>query len=243
MSYLDWLKKREGYSAKPYWDYKQWSVGHGTRASGPNDRVDPAEAQRRLENESQKAFKFVDSRFPGVDAGTRAALADLTYNAGTKWADSGLGKAVASGNLDEARNRFLQYTRAGGAVNAGLVARRNDAANWIGGSGPDGAPAAPFQATSPTESQGSAPFAVATNAGAGTAPPPAASAGPSVGPFTFALKDAENPLSTFAQNLAKSAEQEQAPIDTSALKAAIAAESDRRSKFAITPEELRRRLA
>jgi len=64
-----------------------------------------------------------------------------------------------------------------------------------------------------------------------------------VGPFTFALKDAENPLSTFAQNLAKSAEQEQAPIDTSALKAAIAAESDRRSKFAITPEELRRRLA
>ena len=43
--------------------------------------------------------------------------------------------------------------------------------------------------------------------------------------------------------LAKRDEQEQAPIDTSALKAAIAAESDRRSKFAITPEELRRRLA
>ena len=44
--YIDRLKKSEGFRSKPYWDFKQWSVGYGTRASGPNDIVTKAEAER-----------------------------------------------------------------------------------------------------------------------------------------------------------------------------------------------------
>ena len=80
--YIDRLKKSEGFRSKPYWDFKQWSVGYGTRASGPNDIVTKAEAERRLGMEVAKAASYVDKLNPHLDAGTRAALTDLAYNGG-----------------------------------------------------------------------------------------------------------------------------------------------------------------
>ena len=32
------LKLEEGFSAKPYWDYAQWTVGYGTRC--PDDKLE-----------------------------------------------------------------------------------------------------------------------------------------------------------------------------------------------------------
>jgi lysozyme len=134
-TYLDRIKKLEGYYAKPYWDHKQWSVGYGSRASGPNDTVDEAEAERRLGSEMQCAASLVDQFAPGIDPGTRAALVSLTYNAGPKWMQSGLGQAIKSGDLDKARASFLQYNKASGQVLPGLVNRRAQEVGWFG-SGP-----------------------------------------------------------------------------------------------------------
>lgn len=133
--WLDQIKKFEGFYAKPYWDARQWSVGYGSKASGPNDMVDRAEADRRLSNELGAAAKYVDQFAPNLDAGTRAALVSLTYNAGPSWMTSGLGRAIQAGDMDAARQSFLQYNKSEGRELPGLVSRRHAEANWFGQSG------------------------------------------------------------------------------------------------------------
>ncbi len=36
--FVEFLKKEEGFAAKPYWDYSQWTVGYGTKC--PSDMLD-----------------------------------------------------------------------------------------------------------------------------------------------------------------------------------------------------------
>lgn len=130
MTLTDRIKQFEGYTAKPVWDYKQWSVGHGTRASGPDDIVDEAEAARRLEAELAPAAAIVDKAAPGVAPGVRDALISLTYNAGDAWTRAGLGEAIRTGDMPRARELFLQYNKAGGQELPGLVKRRQAELAW-----------------------------------------------------------------------------------------------------------------
>lgn len=135
-SYLDAIKQFEGYAAKARWDYAQNTNGYGTRARFAGEVIDQAEADRRFSDEIKKAADFVDKFAPGLDDGSKAALTSLTYNAGTAWTQSGLGQAVASGDLDTARSLFLQYNKAGGNVLDGLVQRRLQEVAWFGQGGP-----------------------------------------------------------------------------------------------------------
>ena len=137
-SFLDAIKKFEGYSAKARWDYAQNTNGYGTRAQFAGEVVDKAEADKRFTNEISKAAAFVEKFAPNLDAGSKAALTSLTYNAGTAWSESGLGEAVASGDLDKARTIFLQYNKAGGSVLDGLVQRRLQEVSWFGAGNPVG---------------------------------------------------------------------------------------------------------
>lgn len=139
--YLERIKSFEGFTpvAKP--DYAQHSNGYGTKALYPGEQIDRAEAERRFAHEIEQARAFVEQHVPGLDEGTKAALTSLTFNAGTRWASSGLGEAARSGDLDAVRQRFVQYTKAGGKDLSGLVSRRLAEVAWIGsGAGPAGAP-------------------------------------------------------------------------------------------------------
>ena len=130
-NYLDAIRGFEGFNPKPYWDYRQWTSGYGTRASGPGDTVDRAEADRRLNTELGNAASRVDSLGVPMSPGQRAALSSLTFNAGPSWMNSGLGAAVRSGDWDTARQRFLQYVNAGGQPLEGLRNRRMTEAQWF----------------------------------------------------------------------------------------------------------------
>ncbi len=131
-SYLNAIKQFEGYTAKARWDYAQNTNGYGTRARFAGEVIDKDEADRRFSDEIKKSADFVDKFAPNLDDGSKAALTSLTYNAGTAWTQSGLGKAVASGDLDTARSLFLQYNKAGGNVLDGLVQRRLQEVAWFG---------------------------------------------------------------------------------------------------------------
>jgi len=144
--YLDAIKGFEGYSPNAAWDYKQSSSGYGTKAQAGDENIPPDQLkaihEARYQEEIAKAAAHVDSVNPNLPAGARAALVSLTYNAGPGWAQSGLGEMVRSGDLQGAAGRFLEYNKAGGEVNPGLVARRAKEAAWFGG----GQPANPAQA-------------------------------------------------------------------------------------------------
>lgn len=136
-SYLDAIKQSEGYTPQAQWDYKQSSSGYGTKAQPGDENIPPdqlkAVHEQRFLDETNKAAASVDQFAPNLPAGVRAALTSLTYNAGPGWQQSGLGAAVQSGDYDKAKDIFLQYNKAGGQVNDGLVARRQKEAAWFAG--------------------------------------------------------------------------------------------------------------
>lgn len=125
------VKGSEGYNPKPYWDYKQWTNGYGTRAQGPNDVIDKGGAEKRLAEELSKAQAIVDQHAPDAPPGVKKALTSLTFNAGDKWTRSGLGAAVKAGDYDTAQQKFMQYVKADGQTLPGLVQRRQKEAQWF----------------------------------------------------------------------------------------------------------------
>lgn len=131
-SFISAMKRTEGFAPQAKWDFKQHSNGYGTKALAPGEKIDRPEAERRFNSEVTKAANFVDKVNPNLDPGTRAALTSLTFNAGDDWASGGLGNAIRAGDLQTARRLFLQYNRAGGQVNDGLVDRRQREAKWFG---------------------------------------------------------------------------------------------------------------
>lgn len=136
---LPFVQKFEGYNPKPYWDYKQWSVGYGTRASGPNDTIDKAEADRRLQSELDQARGFVSQRFPNLAPHQADALTSFTYNLGPGWmhGPTRLRAAIEAGDYQTAAQVMQQYNKAGGEVLPGLQKRRAaEAAMFLGGPAP-----------------------------------------------------------------------------------------------------------
>jgi GH24 family phage-related lysozyme (muramidase) len=134
-SYADAVKRFEGFTPRASWDYKQHSNGYGTRAAYPGEQIDLATAEQRFSNEFAKAKAHVDSFAPNAPEGVKGALTSLTYNAGPGWSNAGLGRAVQAGDWDGARQHFLQYNKAGGVVNQGLVSRREQEAQWFNDNG------------------------------------------------------------------------------------------------------------
>lgn len=130
--YLDAVRAFEGFAERSTWDYAQQTNGFGTKALYPGEKISVEEANRRFLAEIEEARRFVESQAQGWDEGTKAALTSLTFNAGTRWASSGLGEAVRSFDIDSVRSRFLEYTKAGGEALPGLVRRRLAEVTWIG---------------------------------------------------------------------------------------------------------------
>jgi len=147
-SYLDAIKSFEGYTPKAQWDYAQFSNGYGTKALYPGEAITPEEAEKRFAAEIAAARNIVEKHAAGWDEGTKAALTSLTFNAGSRWISSGLGEAVRNQDIEGVKERFLQYTKAGGEVLPGLLRRRLAELDWIGGGGASsGGPVIPAAAT------------------------------------------------------------------------------------------------
>lgn len=143
----DRIKQIEGFTPQAQWDYKQHSNGYGTRAFFPGEIIDRNEAARRLRLELGQAAGHVDNMGVQMTPGQRDALTSLTFNAGPGWQRAGLGDAVRAGNWDAAQQHLLQYNKAGGAVEPGLVKRRAQEAQWMAG---DTGPAAYGHAPAPS---------------------------------------------------------------------------------------------
>lgn len=128
---VNFIKSAEGFQAKAYWDYKQYTNGYGTKANSPTEVITEAEAEARVRAEIAVADKLVTDFAPDLPKGVHQALLDLTYNAGSGWEHASLGAAVKAQKWETVKADILQYNHAGGVVNAGLTARREAEVKWF----------------------------------------------------------------------------------------------------------------
>jgi len=171
---FDATKQSEGFYRRSYWDYKQHTVGYGTKARFPGETITEPEAARRLTQELEKAAGYVDELRPDIPGGTRDALISLTMNAGPGWRNAGLGRAVKNGRYDAAARRFVQYNKAGGRWNQGLQNRRDREIKWFGEGSqtPGRVSSAPADPPDPHAAQQDKPFIDPHVANSGAKPIP-----------------------------------------------------------------------
>ena len=128
---IDIIKDFEGFRSKAYWDNSQWTVGYGTRASGPDVTVTRSEAEKLLRKALTNTYEPVVNDFCKKNGKQPTqqqfdALLDLTYNAGGSWTT---GSSVPNVVLNETTaldivKGFGAWSRSGGGVSYVHVNRR-----------------------------------------------------------------------------------------------------------------------
>ena len=92
---LELIKKWEGFSEKPYWDYTQWTVGYGTRvpsgklAQYQSEGISREEAEQLLHSMladmGKSVNSFIDKFGLTLNQAQFDALMSLTFNCGANW--------------------------------------------------------------------------------------------------------------------------------------------------------------
>lgn len=134
------LKQFEGYTPKPKWDHKQYSVGFGTKWVPGQPIGGKAEHEAALAREAAEVDGWLGQNVKvPLTPQQRAALTSAGYNLGT--GPKGLGRLLGdinAGSWDRVGQRLLSFNKASGQVNPGLVKRRQqEAALLTGNSSPE----------------------------------------------------------------------------------------------------------
>ena len=136
---VDIIKKWEGFREKPYWDYKQWTVGYGTRV--PDGKLEEYQANgiskedaeqqliEHLNKDGVAVNKFIDKYGLTFTQGMFDALLSLCYNCGGSWLSSSetstLKTAIVEGwTGTDLLFAFGQWSTAGGETVPALIRRR-----------------------------------------------------------------------------------------------------------------------
>ncbi len=133
----DLIASHETFKDSPYEDYKQLSIGYGSKATSKNQTVTEEQARAMLEKDVSKAYSAVlraEKKY-GYDftENNRLALAMFTHNLGSGEGTSdespkGLKQLLDSGNrgIEAISDAIPLYNKAGGKVAKGLDRRRAD---------------------------------------------------------------------------------------------------------------------
>ncbi len=160
------LAKEKGTS-KASWDYKQWSIGYGTKAKGENEVITEGEAEQRLRQELEKSQKHVvnygQKKGYSWNQGQIDALTSFVYNLGPGQLDA-LTKGGTRTN-EEIAQMLPAYNKAGGKVLGGLTKRRQKEVTMFaqGGAATQSAAASSPSVASSTPTSGSAVSSASTS--------------------------------------------------------------------------------
>ena len=139
---VDIIKKWEGFSPKPYWDYRQWTVGYGTsvpegkleeyKANGISKEEAEQQLIEHLNKDGEAVNAFIDKHGLNFTQGMFDAIVSLCYNCGRSWLkeSSTLLTAIIEGwTGDDMLFAFGQWSTAGGVTQPALIRRRLAEAN------------------------------------------------------------------------------------------------------------------
>ena len=110
------LKKLEGFNPHAYWDYKQWSIGYGSkcpagkewyyREDGEGHTISEEYATELLLGEleyfERELNGFIDHFDLTLSQNEYDALVSFSYNVGASWMRNSSGQYKSSGNLNSA---------------------------------------------------------------------------------------------------------------------------------------------
>lgn len=136
-SLIDRVKSFEGFNPSSYGDFKQTSIGYGTRAKDGETSIDESTASARLQDELSMHASNVDkaaSKFGmSLSPSQRDALTSFDYNTG----DAERVLERSGGDPEKVPAIMQEWRKAGGKVQPGLVKRRQAEAAWFqsGGTG------------------------------------------------------------------------------------------------------------
>lgn len=136
-SLTDRVKSFEGFNPSSYGDFKQTSIGYGTRAKDGETSIDESTASARLQDELSMHASNVDkaaSKFGmSLSPSQRDALTSFDYNTG----DAERVLERSGGDPEKVPAIMQEWRKAGGKVQPGLVKRRQAEAAWFqsGGTG------------------------------------------------------------------------------------------------------------
>jgi len=133
---VDIIKDFEGFSATPYRDNTQWTVGYGSYCGDssdpcPNIRLTEKQAETRLRKDLSKTYEPIVNKYCksiGKQPNQQQfdALVDLTYNLGGSWTSGNAVTSVLKESCTalELVKGFGAYSRTGGKVSYTHVNRR-----------------------------------------------------------------------------------------------------------------------
>lgn len=123
---IDFIIKHEGFSSTAYDDFKQISIGYGTKATSKIQTITEAEARKLLERDvevaSKPVLKMNKEKNYNWNKNQIDALISFTYNAG----EGNFNKLTKNGtrSKEEIAAMLSKYIKAGGKDNDGLIKRR-----------------------------------------------------------------------------------------------------------------------
>jgi len=117
----DFIIPFEGFSQFPYGDFKQNSIGYGTKALGPEDKVNKEQALQRLFVHLKK-YVLPEVNKYNLNTNQKIALSSFLYNLGSF--GSNFKKYLLDRDYDNLKGVWLSYNKAGGKIHSGLVKRR-----------------------------------------------------------------------------------------------------------------------
>ena len=130
----EFIKDREGFTPKASWDYAQHSVGYGTKAKYPGERISKDEAEQRLNQELMPIVDTIKTKLKvPVTSGQLIALASINYNTGSL--ANSLIEALNNGAdpemIAERIKRMALTGKGSSKIIPGLVTRRQKEAEYF----------------------------------------------------------------------------------------------------------------
>jgi len=123
---INFIIEHEGFSSTPYDDFKQTSIGYGSKVSSKNQTVTKEEAMKLLEKDlevaSKPVLKMNEEKGYNWSKNQIDALISFTYNVG----EGNFNKLTKNGtrSTEEIADMLPEYKKAGGKDLDGLIKRR-----------------------------------------------------------------------------------------------------------------------
>ena len=129
-NFVNFVKSKEGFYEKSYWDYKQHTVGYGTKAKFPGEVISKQEAEIRLRAELDKAASQTNAilerkGITNLSQSQKEALMSFTYNGGVGMTQQLLDGGGGRRDWSSISEGMKLYNKAGGKPLEGLTNRRN----------------------------------------------------------------------------------------------------------------------